>query len=105
NLANELMLTGEPISGERAYAAGFVNVLTEPGEALDAAIALADRIAVNAPVAVTYSMWVRDQVRAPVEDAGWASTEEAAPKVKYSEDGKEGVRAFLEKRQPVWQNR
>src|SRR5206468_7275152 len=37
NLANELLLTGEPIAAARAHAPGFVTVLTEPGEALEAA--------------------------------------------------------------------
>ena len=55
------MLTGEPITAERAYAAGLVNVLTEPGGALEAAVALAERVCANAPVALTHSMWVRDR--------------------------------------------
>ena len=105
NLANELMLTGEPMTAERAYAAGFVNVLTEPGAALDAAVELAQRIAVNAPLAVTYSMWVRDQGTAASEHTGWEATDDAYPKVKYSEDAREGVSAFFERRQPVWRNR
>ena len=105
NLANELMLTGEPIAAERAHAAGFVNVLTEPGGALDAAIALAGRIAVNAPVAVTHSMRVRDRAGEAFERVGWDATDEAYPKVRGSEDAREGVAAFFERRQPMWQNR
>jgi enoyl-CoA hydratase/carnithine racemase len=105
NLANELMLTGDPITGDRAYAAGFVNVLTEPGGALEAAVALAQRVCVNAPLAVGYSMWVRDQGAASLERTGWDATEDAYPKVKYSEDAREGVTAFFEKRPPVWRGR
>ena len=56
NLARELILTGEPIYAERAYAAGFVNRLTEPGEALAAARALASSVMRNAPLAVTDSL-------------------------------------------------
>src|SRR6056300_543516 len=50
--AMEMALTGEPITAEEALAAGLLSSLTEPGEALDAAIALAESIAENAPLAV-----------------------------------------------------
>jgi len=83
----------------------FFHGHTYTGNALASAVALAERIVVNAPVAVTHSMWVRDQVCAGVEAIGWASTDEAYPKVKYSEDAREGVAAFFEKRTPVWRNR
>src|SRR5438309_11919725 len=52
NIALELALTGDPIDAERAYAFGLVNVLVEPGQALDGALALAERITANAPLAV-----------------------------------------------------
>src|SRR3954470_14348602 len=55
NVAMELALTGDPIDAERAHALGLVNVLTEPGGAVDGALALAERIAVNAPLAVRAS--------------------------------------------------
>src|ERR1700755_803664 len=51
-IAMELALTGENLSAERAHALGMVNVLAEPGAALDAAIELAEKIAANGPVAV-----------------------------------------------------
>src|SRR5438876_1736100 len=51
NVALEIVLTGDPIGAERAYALGLANQLVEPGEALDAAIALAERICGNAPLA------------------------------------------------------
>jgi len=53
--AMEMALTGEPITAEEAMDAGMLSALTEPGEALDAAIALAERIAENAPLAVAAS--------------------------------------------------
>ena len=52
NVALEMGLTGDPISAERAHALGLVNELVEPGAAVDAAIALAERIVTNAPLAV-----------------------------------------------------
>ena len=51
----ELTLTGDPIEAERAHHFGLVNVLCEPGEALDQAKELAGRIEANAPVAVRAS--------------------------------------------------
>ena len=49
NLARQLILTGRPIDAERAYEAGFVNVLTEHGDALESARRLAQDICSNAP--------------------------------------------------------
>src|SRR5947208_4042830 len=55
NVALEIVLTGDPIDAERAHALGLANQLVEPGQALDAAIALAERICANAPLAVRAS--------------------------------------------------
>ena len=44
NLAREMVLTGDPIDAARAYAVGFVNLLAEPGDALDRAVELAGRL-------------------------------------------------------------
>ena len=105
NLARELILTGEPISAERAYAAGFVNMLTARGEALDAALVLAHRICRNAPMAVQACLAAIDTQLAADADLGWAATQRAKAVITGSEDAAEGVRSFLEKRQPVWKAR
>src|SRR5205814_7952141 len=55
NIALEMIMTGDPISAERAYEFGLVNDLCEPGDAFDRALALAERITVNAPLAVRKS--------------------------------------------------
>src|SRR6185312_14897626 len=55
HLAMQLVLTGDPLPAVRAHAYGLVNVLTEPGGALEGARALAARIAANAPFAVRAS--------------------------------------------------
>ena len=52
NVAMELALTGDPIDAERAYELGLVNRLADPGEALDAALELAETIAANGPLAL-----------------------------------------------------
>ena len=52
NVAREMLLTGDDLGAERAERLGFVNVLTEPGQALAGALDLAARVTSNAPLAV-----------------------------------------------------
>jgi enoyl-CoA hydratase len=101
-LAMEIALTGDPLTADLAHAHGLVNTLTEPGEALAGARALAGRIAVNGPLAVRASKQVVSAaVRYTDEDAFDAQREIVAP-VMNSADALEGARAFAEKRTQVW---
>jgi enoyl-CoA hydratase/carnithine racemase len=102
NLARELILTGAPISAERAYAAGFVNVLAEPGEAVDRALELAERICANAPLSVQGCLAAVNGMLADGDPRGWEATDQAREGIAGTADGREGVRSFLEKRKPVW---
>lgn len=104
NLARELILVGDPFDARRAYEAGLVNVLAEPGGALDAAVALAERICRNAPSAVRACLAVVDAAVAPDAD-GWQATAAALDAIRDSADAAEGVRAFLEKRPAAWTGR
>ncbi len=105
NVAAELLLTGDPLTAERAHALGLVNVLTEPGDALEAAIALAGRICCNAPVSVSETLNAVEQLHAPDDELGWRATERAFAAVLASEDIHEGLLAFAEKRAPEWSGR
>lgn len=102
NLAKEMIVTGEPIDADRAMQACFVNRLTEPGEALEVAVALAEQICRNAPLAVQASLSAVNALLRDVEDRGWAETQAAAESLSGTADLAEGVQAFLEKRPPRW---
>jgi enoyl-CoA hydratase len=101
-VAMEMILTGDPISAERAYTLGLVNQLVEPGETLNAARALAARITANAPVAVWESRKIADAALTNDDETLWRMTVERFARVAQTEDFAEGPRAFIEKRPPVW---
>ena len=103
-VALEMTLTGDPIGAERAYQLGLVNAVVAPGEVLPAALALAERIASNAPLGVAackelVRLHASDPARARERLDHWRAT------VFESEDAREGARAFVERRPPVWQGR
>jgi enoyl-CoA hydratase/carnithine racemase len=102
NIARELMLTGDPLEAERAHALGFVNRLTEPGQAFEAALALAERIVRNGPVAIDQSLAVTQTLTGADDITAWALTDAATATIMRSADALEGRNAFVEKREPRW---
>ena len=98
--ALRLMVTGDLLEAEEALRIGLVDQVVPPGQVLPSALALARRIAENAPLAVrAYKRLVQMTVRVPLEAALEFETELFGP-VWVSEDHEECVRAFFEKRKP-----
>ena len=105
NIAMELALTGDPIDATRAHHFGLVNRLVEPGEALDAAVKLAEQVCANAPISVRESRKVVLEGTHAPDDVGWKLSVEGMAKAMSSEDFGEGLTAFIEKRPPQWKGR
>ncbi|MCV7344293.1 crotonase/enoyl-CoA hydratase family protein [Mycolicibacterium rhodesiae] len=107
-VAMQLLFTGEPITSAEALKWGLINDVVPDGTVVDAALALAQRITVNAPLAVQASKRVAVGVDDGVitdDEAGWTRTMREIGPLMKSEDAKEGPLAFAEKRQPVWKAR
>jgi enoyl-CoA hydratase len=105
NLANELALTGEPISAERGYEIGLVNRVTEPGAAVDGAVSLAQAIAANGPLALAASKRILRESGVWASNEGFARQREIWEPLFESDDAGEGATAFAERRAPVWRGR
>jgi crotonobetainyl-CoA hydratase len=107
-VAFELLFTGDPISAADAANWGMINEVVPDGTCLEAALALAERITVNAPLSVQASKRVACGVDDGVitdEEPKWTRMFEEVKALFRSEDAKEGPLAFAQKRQPVWKAR
>jgi enoyl-CoA hydratase len=103
--ALEMMLIGDPIDAPTALSWGLVNRVVEPGELLAEAKAMAMKLASKAPLAIAATKKaVNSGLDRPMEAALRAESE-AFERTFHSEDAREGVTAFLEKRQPTWQGK
>ena len=103
--AMEAILTGEPFSAQRAYELGMVNKIVEPNASLDAAIDLALRVCKAAPLAVWASRKIVLASETESDQNLIDMTNKEFAAVLASEDTKEGLTAFIEKRPPNWQGK
>ncbi|WP_067986314.1 crotonase/enoyl-CoA hydratase family protein [Nocardia caishijiensis] len=106
-IAMEMLLTGEPITAARALEFGLINRVVPAEQVLDTAVELATRIATNAPLAVQASKRVALGIRdgALPDDDAWDRSDREIAELARSEDVREGLMAFVEKRDPNWQAR
>jgi methylglutaconyl-CoA hydratase len=103
NAARRYFVTAERFSAQEAHRIGFVHAVTT-SEGLDAAVdGIANALAANSPNAVKEAKrLVQDVAGMPLTDALIADTAERIADIRASEEGREGVRSFLEKRKPGW---
>jgi enoyl-CoA hydratase/carnithine racemase len=101
----EILLTGKPITAQRAYEIGLVNRLAEPDALMNTALELAGEILDGAPLSVRAA---RETVMLSTEmgrSAALQAARHASELCYHSEDAQEGPRAFAQKRRPNWQGR
>ncbi len=104
-IALEMIATGDPIPAARAAQFGLVNAVVPASDVIAAALALARRVTVNAPIAVRESLGVARRAYDLAEAELWDVSSAAGRRVRDTEDFQEGPRAFVEKRPPRWVGR
>ena len=103
--AKEIVLTGEPFTAEQALAWGMINKICEPDRLMSDALAVAARIAGNAPLSVRQAKKALDKATELDRSSGYAFEIEAYNRTVVTEDRQEGINAFNEKRKPKYKGR
>ena len=104
-IAMEILLTGDMVSAPRAYEIGLVNRVVPAAELMTEARKLAQALASKAPIAVRFIIDAVNQgLDAPFSVGAYLETSLFGT-IASSEDMREGTKAFLEKRKPVWQGK
>ncbi|PIQ84241.1 MAG: enoyl-CoA hydratase [Candidatus Omnitrophica bacterium CG11_big_fil_rev_8_21_14_0_20_63_9] len=102
--AIEWILTGDMYTAQEAYRLGLVNQVVPQDQVLKVAKDFARKIAAKGAVTISQSLWaIEEGLELPLEQ-GLTKEAEAFHRVSESEDSREGVKAFLEKRQPKFKD-
>ncbi|WP_127107941.1 enoyl-CoA hydratase/isomerase family protein [Pararhodobacter zhoushanensis] len=104
-MAMEMLLTGEPIDADTALRAGLISRIVAPDALMSTAMQIAQRVAANAPVAVQETKRTVIAATGRTLAEGYALEELSKARVMATEDAREGPRAFMEKRAPVYRGR
>ena len=102
--AIEWILTGDVYTAQDALRLGVVNLVVPQDQTLKAAKDLARKIAAKSRVTITQALRAIEEGMSTSLEEGFAKERDAFRRVAESEDSREGVRAFLEKRQPRFQD-
>jgi enoyl-CoA hydratase/carnithine racemase len=103
--AQRVLLTGDRWSAEDAYRWGMIQEITEPGEQIDRALALAEKVAAGAPLAVQALLEASRFAQNEDREALSRQIFTALEPIMASEDAAEGVQSFLERRNAVFKGR
>ena len=103
--ARDLVLTARRVAAAEALQMGLANRVSEPGQSVEAAIALGKEIAQNAPISVASAKGALEDAWDLALDAGLQREREWYEKPLASEDRLEGLKAFSERRPPEWKGK
>ncbi len=104
-IAMEILTTGAAIDAETALRHGLINRIVEPDHLMDQAMQMAERIASNAPISVQRIKSTVTEAMGRTLAQGFALEDAAKAEVMATDDAREGPRAFMEKRAPLYRGR